>query len=180
MEMKLNDGILDAIKKNLPEATAGLLKEYFEEHDKLSSMFEEAEKVNTGLAESLEKAKEDIVRLNGLVQKERELDLKQQALETLGRDLEIRALKLTHSKELVSTQSNYLNSMHNRDKETFNKVFDTVFANAVLKKSVMESVVVGGGEHTESVYTNNGQNDNVVVKSMDMTMPVTTEVTEEQ
>ena len=147
---KLNEKVMKAIKEGLPEATAGVLKEYFEDHENLACKYNELDLL---FEESLDK----IITLESEIEKLKGYKNRLIEIEKAEKNLAEEAAEINIQQRILHIERGYSDNAISEYKAMFNKVFDSVFRNTEIRKSVTKSHIVKNGDMNSGMYDNNGQ-----------------------
>ena len=147
---KLNENVMEAIKKSLPEATAGVLKEYFDDHENLVENYE-------NLDSHYEEATDKIITLESEIEKLKGYKNRLIEIEKAEKNLAEEAAEINIQQRILHIERGYSDNAISEYKAMFNKVFDSVFRNTEIRKSVTKSHIVKNGDMNSGMYDNNGQ-----------------------
>jgi predicted nuclease with TOPRIM domain len=146
---KLNDNVMAAIKKSLPEATAGVLKEYFDDHENLIEEHDD-------LKIELESSKIRVDKFRQELEKLKDYENRLAEIEKTEKQLALEMTEFNTQQRVLSVEKKYSESAILEYKEIFNKVFDSIFRNTEIRKSVTKSHVVKNSEMNTGMVDNNG------------------------
>ncbi len=147
--MKLEKNVFEAIKSSLPEATAGVLKEFFNEHDIIVKNLKTSE-------DELVNAEKRTLELTREIETLKSYKRRLEEIEKGEASLKESLVELRIKEGIFNVEQKYSASAVSDYKETFNKVFDSVFRNTEIRKSVTKNHVVKMPEMTSGFTDNNG------------------------
>ena len=143
---------MDAIKKDLPEATAGALKEFIEEKKIIVGELKIANKKNDDLSDKLVDAANKINELLPFKAMKCQLDSEKNELIAFEKDLNERHTEIRINEAISSERRDSSNDRI----DDFKFMFSTVFKNTEIKKSTTKNHVVKMCEINSGYSDNNG------------------------
>jgi hypothetical protein len=164
--MSIDKELSEMIKKNLPEATAGALRERLEDLEETEKLYKKAVKI-IGKAEIKEKELlSELCTLKERVLSENELKELRQKLESQECSLRDQETVLYYKEQMLALKEEHANTRVNDHKE----MFSTVFRNTTLRNTLMTDKIIGGGD-TPIQTGYNGEH--IPLKNPDTTIPIT-------
>jgi len=164
--MSIDKELGELIKKNLPEATAGALRERLEDLESTEKLYKKAEKTIVKLNDSIDGLKKDINGLESQVLTEDELNTLKKELINQEELLKERETVLFYKEQVLHLKEDHAVIRVNDHKDMFN----TVFRNTTLRNNIMDNKIMSTGDMTISTGFNG---ENIPVKQPDIITPIT-------
>ncbi|MCK5610538.1 hypothetical protein KAR91_52175 [Candidatus Pacearchaeota archaeon] len=149
---KLNKDVLEAIKKNLSETTAGALREFINDNKETVKELKAAKEKIKKLELAGEAADENIIELLVFKNMKDDLDKREESLNSFDKQLKERDVTTRINESVLIERENMINERIG----DYQFMFTTVFRNTSIKKDILKNRPIKNQELTSGYTDNNG------------------------